>query len=336
MHALLNGGSEKNGEDKTMAEEPKRYCRNCGHELGPEDQFCQNCGTPVHQAATVPTPEADVPVPPPPQAAGGAATPPQQQAEGSQRSWPRRHPILTGCLGLIGVFFLLIVAIVAAATGGGGGKVAEKPKQGHEAAQQEQPQKKDRQPQKEQAQGGQQEQQDGGGQEPEPQKPEPQKPSFASFGNGTHQVGTNIQPGTYRTREGSPNCYWERLKDFSGDINSILANGNTGAPAIVTIEPTDAGFNSEGCGTWTKDLSAITESKASFGAGAYIVGTDIEPGTYRNSGGTNCYYERLRGFNGGMNAIITNGNTSNPTIVTIAPTDAGFQSNSCGTWTKLE
>ena len=239
------------------------------------------------------------------------------------------------------MFFLLIVVIVAATTGGGGGgggKVAEKPKQEHKAAQGEQGQKKEQPPQKEeQAQGGQQEeQQDGGGQEPEPQKPEPQKPSFASFGNGTHQVGTNIQPGTYRTREGSPNCYWERLKDFSGDINSILANGNTGAPAIVTIEPTDAGFNSEGCGTWTKDLSAITESKASFGAGAYIVGTDIEPGTYRNSGGTNCYYERLRGFNGGMNAIITNGNTSNPTIVAIAPTDAGFQSDGCGTWTKLE
>jgi hypothetical protein len=116
MHALLNGGSEKNGEDKTMAEEPKRYCRNCGHELDPEDQFCQNCGTPVHQAATVPTPEADVPVPPPPQAAGGAAPPPPPQAEGTQRSWPRRHPLLTlltGCLGLVGLLFGLVVLVLA-------------------------------------------------------------------------------------------------------------------------------------------------------------------------------------------------------------------------------
>src|SRR5215203_4844804 len=121
MHALLSGGSEKNGEDETVAEEPKRYCRNCGHELGPEDQFCQNCGTPVHQAATVPTPEADVPVPPPPQQAGGSAVPPQQ-AEGTQRSWPRQHPFLTGCLGLIGLLLLLLIALVAAiAIGGGGG-----------------------------------------------------------------------------------------------------------------------------------------------------------------------------------------------------------------------
>jgi len=49
-----------------------------------------------------------------------------------------------------------------------------------------------------------------------------------------------------------------------------------------------------------------------------------------------CYYERLRDFSGGMNSIIINGNTSNPTIVTIAPSDTGFQSQGCGTWTKLE
>jgi hypothetical protein len=44
-----------------------RFCRNCGHELAEDDRFCPNCGTPVHEAAHVPTPEADVPVPPPPQ-----------------------------------------------------------------------------------------------------------------------------------------------------------------------------------------------------------------------------------------------------------------------------
>jgi hypothetical protein len=217
--------------------------------------------------------------------------------------------------------------------GGGGEAVAEKSKRDHKAARQEQPQKKEPQPQEEeqQAQGGQKEQQDGGGQEPEPQEP-----SLASFGDGTYQVGTDVQPGTYRTRQGSPNCYYERLKNFAGGMNGILANGVTSAPAVVTIEPTDAGFNSQGCGTWTKDLSAITASRTSFGAGAYIVGTDMEPGTYRSSGGRNCYYERLRGYNGGMNGVIANGVTSNPAIVTIAPTDAGFQSQGCGTWTKLE
>ena len=105
-----------------MDETPSRYCGNCGNELSPEDQFCRNCGTPVHQAARVPTPEADVSVPTPPQAGGvgGAAVPhqpPQQDGGGG-----RRNRLLLGCLGIIGL--LLVLAIVGAAMGGGGGQQA--------------------------------------------------------------------------------------------------------------------------------------------------------------------------------------------------------------------
>jgi hypothetical protein len=125
-----------------MAETPARYCGNCGIELAPGDQFCQNCGTPVHQAATVPTPEADVPVPPPPQQAGGSAVPPQQ-AEGTQRSWPLQHPFLTGCLGLIGLLLLLLIVVIAAiaiGSSGGGGESGDGKSDGSESAQ------KDKQP----------------------------------------------------------------------------------------------------------------------------------------------------------------------------------------------
>jgi hypothetical protein len=103
-----------------MAEAPSRYCTNCGHELSPEDQFCPNCGTPVHRAARVPTPEADVPVPPPPQARGAGAAAPGQPAQ--QAGWGRRHPLLTGCLVIIGLF--VVVIILAAALSGGGDESA--------------------------------------------------------------------------------------------------------------------------------------------------------------------------------------------------------------------
>jgi hypothetical protein len=119
-------------------------------------------------------------------------------------------------------------------------------------------------------------------------------------------------------------------------LDDILANANANGPAIVTIESTDAGFQSQRCGTWTQDLSAITESKTSFDEGTYIVNTDIDPGTYRNSGSTGCYYVRLSGFSGGMEGIIANQNSNEPAVVTIAPTDAGFQSQRCGTWTRVE
>lgn len=160
--------------------------------------------------------------------------------------------------------------------------------------------------------------------------------SDGTLSDGTHRVGTDIQPGTYRTRDSKPGCYYERLAGFSGEFNELIANGVTDAPAIITIEPTDAGFRSQRCGTWTQDLSAITQSKTSFDEGAYIVGTDIEPGTYRSSGSSGCYYERLSGFTGGFENLIANGLSDTPTIVTIAPTDAGFQSQRCGTWTKTQ
>src|SRR5215217_7041067 len=61
----------------------ERHCRNCGHELADTDRFCPNCGTPVHEAAHVPTPEADVDVPSPPQQAG-VTTPPPDEIEGRE------------------------------------------------------------------------------------------------------------------------------------------------------------------------------------------------------------------------------------------------------------
>ena len=123
-----------------MAEEtPARYCGNCGHELSPTDQFCRNCGTPVHKAARVPTPEADVPVPPPPQAGGGAGggdatavqAPPQERV-----GWSRA---LRGWLIIFGVFaFLTLVGgclagLAALAGSGGGNEVANKAEKNKES-----------------------------------------------------------------------------------------------------------------------------------------------------------------------------------------------------------
>lgn len=161
------------------------------------------------------------------------------------------------------------------------------------------------------------------------------KPTAPSFGSGTKRVGTDIQPGTYRARGGS-GCYWERESGFSGSLSDILANENPAGPTLVTIAPTDKGFKSHGCGTWTQDLSPITSSPtAPFEQGTYIVNKDIAPGTWQSSGGDGCYWARLRGFSGSLHDIIANDNTNDAAIVQIAPTDAGFSSERCGTWTKV-
>jgi len=117
-----------------------------------------------------------------------------------------------------------------------------------------------------------------------PQRPHTENapPGYPYFSDGTHIVGQDVSPGTYRTRAGSPGCYYARLAGFSGTLEDIIANENTDAPAIITIAPTDRGFVSRRCGIWTQDLSAITSSRTTFGDGIYIIGTDIQAGTYRN------------------------------------------------------
>jgi hypothetical protein len=159
-------------------------------------------------------------------------------------------------------------------------------------------------------------------------------PAWKTFGDGTYRVGKDVPAGTYRSR-GGDGCYWQRLKSFSGGFGAIIANANPRGPALVTILPTDKGFETNDCGTWTSNLARITKSKTRFGEGTYIVKVDIAPGTYRTREGDGCYWARLRAFTGGFGAIVANGNPTGSAIVTIAPSDKGFESNDCGTWSRL-
>ena len=104
---------------------------------------------------------------------------------------------------------------------------------------------------------------------------------------------------------------------------------------MVTILPTDKGFDSESCGTWSTDLSRQSDSMTSVGDGTWIIGTDMVPGTYRSTGGSDCYYETLSDFTHGDNSIITNDLPTASAVITIGPSVKGFTSNGCGTWTKI-
>ena len=105
-----------------MAEEtPPRYCSSCRHELKPKDYlFCPNCGTPFMYPPPPPQPGAGAPgEPPQEQAAQGQATQGQAaQEQPAQRGWGRRHPLLSGGLGIIVVLFVFIS--VVGSLGGGG------------------------------------------------------------------------------------------------------------------------------------------------------------------------------------------------------------------------
>ena len=71
------------------------------------------------------------------------------------------------------------------------------------------------------------------------------------------------------------------------------------------------------------------------GDGTYLVGTDIEPGTYRAAGADSCYWARLSGTTGDLDEIIVNDFGSGQMVVTIAESDVAFETARCGTWEKV-
>lgn len=74
-------------------------------------------------------------------------------------------------------------------------------------------------------------------------------------GDGEYLVGQDMQPGTYRTAgpsDGSGgNCYWQRSKDASGSVDSIIANDNLAGSGLVTVSKGEV-FESTGCQNWVR------------------------------------------------------------------------------------
>lgn len=153
-----------------------------------------------------------------------------------------------------------------------------------------------------------------------------------SFRSGTLRVNVNIAPGRYMTNASS--CYWERLKGFSGSLDDIIANENASGRSIVDIAPSDVGFSSSRCGTWSPFQAT---SRPTIVDGVWKVNEEIQPGQWQTTSATSCYWERLSSFGGTLDEILANDNSSEASvIVQILPSDTGFNASRCGTWTRIE
>jgi hypothetical protein len=159
-------------------------------------------------------------------------------------------------------------------------------------------------------------------------------------GDGDFQVGTDVKPGTYRTTGNTDDmCYWERAKDASGELDSLIANDNVSGTSYVTILASDKLFKSSGCKDWEAvDAKASGTPAAHFkgNGGMYRVGADIAPGTYKSTGNTDdmCYWERAKDATHSMNSIVANNNVTGTAVVTISAGDGYFKTSGCGDWKK--
>lgn len=84
----------------------------------------------------------------------------------------------------------------------------------------------------------------------------PVKPTVVVVGDGSWEVGTEIKPGTYTTTVGlnTGGCYWARLRNFDGGLDSIIDNGNydPGAHGRIVVKSSDKGVELTGGCAWMK------------------------------------------------------------------------------------
>ncbi|WP_407838871.1 hypothetical protein ACE1OC_24820 [Streptomyces sp. DSM 116496] len=173
--------------------------------------------------------------------------------------------------------------------------------------------------------------------------PDAGKAKSAIKGSGTFQVGSDVQPGLYRStgNKADDNCYWERAKDSKGEAESLIDNANAVGSTYVAIAATDKIFKTEGCKGWELvDPKATGTPKAEMSgkAGMLKVGVDVAPGTYKSAGstedGTGCYWERTKDASGSVDTIIANENPEGQAVVTIEAGDGFFTTVDCQDWKK--
>ena len=87
--------------------------------------------------------------------------------------------------------------------------------------------------------------------------------------------------------------------------------------------------------TTTSTAIPTTTAPQGLRDGTFVVGTDVEPGTYRSASTGKCYWARLSNFNGDDDIISNEFVSSGPAIVTIAAGDVGFKSQGCSRWERI-
>ncbi len=161
-----------------------------------------------------------------------------------------------------------------------------------------------------------------------------------TFGDGSHPVGVDIPAGTYRNTDSSDSCVWQRLDDEGDEIASDVSLD----VEIVTIETTDATFESAGCTLWDNALTPRIFPDGprltigdDFGDGTWLVSEEVAFGLWNSDTPLPvCSWELLTGFTGEAGDVAAGASSSVPIQVSIEGLGGavvGFHSSGCGSWT---
>ena len=150
----------------------------------------------------------------------------------------------------------------------------------------------------------------------------------SSVGPGTLRVGEDIAPGIYAGRAGTDildSCYWARLEGISGELDDTIANNNAIGQFYVEVLETDAYLEIDCEVTPLANWPVPNPRLVSLDPGMYIVGRDIDAGTYRGEAGEDildsCYWARLSGVTGTIDDILANNNAIGQFYVEVETSD---------------
>lgn len=149
------------------------------------------------------------------------------------------------------------------------------------------------------------------------------------------RVGEDIQPGRYMSA--TTVCYWERRSGVDPGLDDVIVNGGTSFHTVVDIAPSDVAFFSDYSCIW-KPYAAPATAATTFEDGDWLVGSDIQAGTYERTDPQGfddfCGWERASGFRHDYDEIIAYGYPTGPETVRLAAGER-FTTEACGPWTKV-
>ncbi|UTR11075.1 hypothetical protein MM300_01710 [Evansella sp. LMS18] len=152
--------------------------------------------------------------------------------------------------------------------------------------------------------------------------------------NDNNNSEENEPENTENNNDNSDNR--ENEENSEDDVNNANNNaGDENNEAVEEEEPETDENNNEEPVVEEEETEPETADYVSFGSGMFIVGDEIQPGLYRN-GGSMTYWERLAGYSGELDDIISNGLPEGPAYVEIKESDEAFSSQGSGEWILID
>ena len=161
----------------------------------------------------------------------------------------------------------------------------------------------------------------------------------SSFGPGKFTVGRDVKPGIYRSKaivKSGSNCFW-KITTTGSNGNEIIAIDNSRGGILTLNLLTGMDLETNRCGTFVKGslTTARGTPRTTVGNGIWLVGIDMEPGTYRvdkDIFGKSCY---LKIYTAGSNLedLVAIENFTRGTPSATLEIGEEFYNNGCGTLT---